>query len=178
MTDSMKKQAVKFGLMNIFSKERSQVVTGASSGGILDKSQKEQDAYAKRAYEEIRKKNADSDIAKVAKSSGLTKEEVAKVRNHLFFAEHNLEKGLSRFDESAEIANAWEALEQGRAKELDIMLIKHELEELTIMEQYGYPYEKAHLLANRKYPWEFKKKGGWTDDSIQIEIDRQLKDLL
>ncbi len=59
---------------------------GASSGGILDKSSEEQDVYAKRAYEEIRKKNAESDIAKVAKNSGLSKEEVAKVRNHLFFA--------------------------------------------------------------------------------------------
>lgn len=178
MTDSMKKQAVKFGLMDIFSKERSQVVTGASSGGILDKSQKEQDAYAKRAYEEIRKKNAKSDIAKVAKSSGLTTEEVEKVRNHLFFAEHKLTKGLSRFDESPEIANAWEALEQGRPKPLDIMLIKHELEELTIMEKYGYDYDKAHLLANRKYPWEYKKKGGFTDDSIQADIERRLKELL
>ena len=178
MTDSMKKLAVKFGIMDEIERERSRLISGASSGGILDKSTEEQDAYAKRAYEEIRKKNAESDIAKVAKSSGLTKEEVAKVRNHLFFAKHNLEKGFVRFDESAEIANAWEALEQGRPSDLDIMMIKHELEELTIMEQYGYSYDKAHLLANRKYPWEYKKKGGYTDDKIQAEISRQLKVLL
>lgn len=152
--------------------------SGASTGGILDKSSDEQEAYAKRAYEEIRKKNAKSDIAKVAKSSGLSKKEVEKVRNHLFFEKHELEKGFVRFDESAEIANAWEALEQGRPKELDIMLIKHELEELTIMEKYGYDYNKAHLFANRKYPWEYKTKGGWTDDSIQADIERRLKDLL
>ena len=151
---------------------------GASSGGILDKSSEEQDAYAKRAYEEIRNKNAESDIAKVAKNSGLSKEEVAKVRNHLFFTEHYLEKGFVRFDESAEIANAWEALEQGRPTALDIMMIKHELEELTLMEKYGYSYDKAHLLANRKYPWEYKKKGGWTDDKIQAHIERQLNLLL
>lgn len=178
LTENQKKLAVKYGLMDIFSKERKKVVTGASSGGILDKSQKEQDAYAKRAYEEIRKKNAKYDIAKVAKSSGLTEEEVEKVRNHLFFAEHKLSKGVSRFDESPDIANAWEALEQGRAKDLDIMLIKHELEELTIMEKYGYDYDKAHLLANRKYPWEYKKKGGLTDDEIQIINEQRLKKYL
>lgn len=178
LTENQKKLAEKYGLLKEISKKKKQTVTGASSGGILDKSQKEQDAYAKQAYEEIRKKNAKSDIEKVAKSSGLAKEDIAKVRNHLFFAEHKLSNGLSRFAESAEIANAWEALEQGRAKDLDIMLIKHELEELTIMEQYGYSYEKAHLLANRKYPWEYKKQGGWTDDNIQVEIDRQLKALL
>lgn len=152
--------------------------SGASTGGILDKSSDEQEAYAKRAYEEIRKKNAKSDIAKVAKSSELSKKEVEKVRNHLFIEKHNLEKGFVHFDESAEIANAWEALEQGRATDLDIMLIKHELEELTIMEKYGYDYNKAHLFADRKYPWEYKKKEGWTDDSIQADIERRLKDLL
>lgn len=152
--------------------------SGASTGGILDKSSDEQEAYAKRAYEEIRKKNAKSDIEKVSKSSGLSKKDVEKVRNHLFIEKHNLEKGFVRFDESAEIANAWEALEQGRATDLDIMLIKHELEELTIMEKYGYDYNKAHLFADRKYPWEYKKKEGWTDDSIQADIERRLKDLL
>lgn len=152
--------------------------SGASTGGILDKSSDEQEAYAKRAYEEIRKKNAKSDIAKVAKSSGLKMSEVRKVRNHLFFEKHNLDKGFVRFDESAEIANAWEALEQGRPSNLDIILIKHELEELTIMEKYGYDYKVAHLMANKKYPWEYLKKGGWTDDNIQAEIERQLKELL
>ena len=160
--------------MDEFDVNSANLLMGASSGGILDKSSEEQDAYAKRAYEEIRKKNAESDIAKVAKNSGLSKEEVAKVRNHLFFAKHNLEKGFVRFDESAEIANAWEALEQGRPSDLDIMMIKHELEELTIMEQYGYSYDKAHLLANRKYPWEYKKTGGRTDDEIQTLINNLL----
>lgn len=164
--------------MDEFDVNSANLLMGASSGGILDKSSEEQDAYAKRAYEEIRNKNAESDIAKVAKNSGLSKEDVAKIRNHLFFAEHNLEKGLSRFDESADIANAWEALEQGRPSDLDIMMIKHELEELTLMEKYGYSYDKAHLLANRKYPWEYKKKGGWTDDKIQAHIERQLNLLL
>ena len=152
--------------------------SGASTGGILDKDSDEQEAYAKRAYEEIRKKNAKSDIAKVAKSSGLSKKDVEKVRNHLFFEKHNLEKGFVRFDESAEIANAWEALEQGRATELDIMLIKHELEELTIMEKYGYDYSIAHLLADKKFPWEYKKHGGYTDDYIQASIKERLEALL
>lgn len=152
--------------------------TGGSTGGILDKNSEEQEDYAKRAYEEIRKKNAKSDIARVAKSSGLSMEEVEKVRNHLFFNKHNLEKGFVRFDESAEIANAWEALEQGRPTDLDIMLIKHELEELTIMEKFGYDYNIAHLMADKKYPWEYKKQGGWTDDNIQISINERLETLL
>ena len=171
-------RAKEYGVQGEIEAAKEILISGASSGGILDKSPEEQEAYAKRAYEEIRKKDEKSDIQKVAKSSGLKKSEVRKVRNHLFFEKHKLSKGFVRFDESAEIANAWEALEQGRPSELDIILIKHELEELTIMEKYGYDYKVAHLMADKKYPWEFLRKGGWTNDNIQAEIERQLKELL
>lgn len=154
------------------------ISSGGESGGILDKSEEEQIAYAKRAYEEIRKKDPKYDIAKVALSSGLSESEVEKIRNHLFIDKHYLENGYVRFSESAEIANAWEALEQNRATELDVMLLRHELEELTIMEKYYYDYEKAHLLADMKYPWEYKKQEGWTDDNIQADIQKRLESLL
>ena len=171
-------RAKEYGVQGEIEAAKEILISGASSGGILDKSPEEQDAYAKRAYEEIRKKDEKSDIQKVAKSSGLKKSEVRKVRNHLFFEKHKLSKGFVRFDESAEIANAWEALEQGRPSELDIILIKHELEELTIMEKYGYDYYKAHLLANRKYPWEYKKLGKYNDDEIQIINEQRIKEYL
>lgn len=180
--DSQVRQAKQFGVQGEIEAAKVALgvgkATGGSFGGILDKSYEEKEAYAKRTYERIRNIDAEADIAKVAKNSGLSTEEVAKVRNHIFIARHNLEKGFVRFDESPEIAHAWEALEQGRPTDLDIMLIKHELEELTIMEEYGYDYRKAHLLADKKYPWEYKTKGGWTDDSIQADIEKRLKNLL
>lgn len=153
-------------------------VTGGSFGGILDKSQEEQDAYAKRAYEEIRHKNEDSDVKKIAVNTGLSEADILKVRMHLFFNKHTIGNEIKRFDESPDIALAWEALEQGRGTELDVMLVKHELEELTIIENQGYDYIKAHLLANKKYPWEYKKQGGWTDDSIKNDIEDRLKEIL
>lgn len=152
--------------------------SGGSYGGIMNKSYEEQKAYAKRAYVEIRNRNPQNDIDKVSKSSKLSKSDVEKIRNHVFFETHLLNGKFQRFDEDPQIANAWEALEQGRAKEIDILLLKHELEELTIMKKYGYTYEKAHLLANKKYPWEYKLKGGWTDGDIQADIEARLKKLL
>ena len=77
-----------------------------------------------------------------------------------------------RFDPSPYIAHAWEALEQGRPSELDIMLLRHKKEELTLMENLGYSYDKAHLLANIKYPWEYKVKYDWTDDKIQKTVEK------
>lgn len=166
-------EAAKEILFNIQNKRH-----GGSHGGILDKTSEEQEKYAKQAYEEIRNKNELSDIEKVSISSGLKKEDIKKVRDHIFIKKHLLDGKLKRFDESPEIALAWEALEQNRAKDIDILLLRHELEELTIMENYGYNYDVAHLLADKKYPWEYKLKGGWTDDSIQADIERRLKLLL
>ena len=71
-----------------------------------------------------------------------------------------------------------EALEQGRPTELDILLLKHELEELTLMEKYGYGYEVAHLHANKKYPWEYKKRGGMTDDQIQMLVKKLIENYI
>lgn len=60
-----------------------------------------------KIYIEEKKKNARSDIAKVAKSSGLSEEDVAIFsKNHLFIDSHNLEKGYVRFAPSPEIALA------------------------------------------------------------------------
>ena len=177
---SMKRRAVAYGIQGEIEKVKGKlgIQSGGSSGGILDKSYEEQEEYAQRAYATIRKKNAQSDIKRVAKNSGFSEEDIEKIRNHLFFNEYQLEKGFSRFDPSAEIALAWEALEQGRQSDLDILLLNHELEELTIMAKYGYDYNKAHLLANKKYPWEYKKRGGMSDDQIQKINDKRLEEYL
>lgn len=175
---SMKKRAQAYGVQGMIERARERLVTGGSSGGILDKSYEEQEEYAKRAYETIRKKNARSDIARVAKSSGLSEKDVEKIRNHVFIDKHNLKKGYVRFDPDPEIAHAWEALEQGRPTELDILLLNHELEELTLMEKYGYSYEVAHLYANKKYPWEYKKRGGMTDDQIQALVKKLIENYI
>ena len=147
-----------------------------NTGGILDKSVKEQDRFADSYYEEIRNRKSQSDIKRIAKNSGLTPEQVTAIRNHVFIDEHNFADGIrARFDTDVDIALAWQRLDNGKQTELDILLLKHELEELTLMKKYGYIYEKAHLLASKKYPWNFKLKGDMTDDSIQALIDELLK---
>ena len=147
-----------------------------NTGGILDKSIEEQDLFADSYYEEIRNRKSQSDIKRIAKNSGLTPEQVTAIRNHVFIEEHNFADGVrARFDTDVDIALAWQRLDNGKQTELDILLLKHELEELTLMKKYGYIYEKAHLLASKKYPWSFKLKGDMTDDSIQAFIDELLK---
>lgn len=155
--------------------------SGGDSGGILDKSIEKQEAYAKSVYTKIRNISEKEDIEKVAKSSGLDYNSIKEIRDHVFVNKHQLSNGFKRFAEDVNIANAWEALEQGRPKSTDILLLRHELEELTLMKEKGYDYEKAHWTSNLKYPWQFKvdeKYKGWTDDQILAEVKRQLDLLL
>ena len=42
------------------------------------------------------------------------------------------------------------------------------------MDKHGYSYDVAPLLVNKKYPWEYKKRGGMSDDQIQVDIEKQL----
>ncbi len=116
---------------------------------------------------------------KTARSrEALTEEEIAAIRAHVFEEKHNLSGGFKHFDPSAKIALAWQRLERADFTELDILLLQHELEELTIMKETGYGYDKAHLLANEKYPWEYKEKGGFTDEQIREINAKRLKNLL
>ena len=49
------------------------------------------------------------------------------------------------------------------------------------MKKYGYCYEKAHLLSNLQYPWEYKIKERFKDlddDEIYKIVRKLLKDYL
>lgn len=131
-------------------KETGTAQTGGSFGGILDKSQEEQDKFAQSYYLEMKNRKSKSDIAKIAKNTNIKSENVATARAHLFETEtHLMANGERRaFSPSAEIALAWQRLENGQFTQTDILLLKHELTEANLMKKYGYCYEKAHLLSN------------------------------
>ncbi len=152
---SMKKRAQAYGVQGMIDSARERLVTGGSSGGILDKSWIEQEKHAETYYKAIRNRKSQSDIQAIVKNTGFSIEDVTAIRNHVFIEEHDFEDGgRGRFDCDINIALAWQRLEQGNFTDLDILLLNHELEELTIMKSTGYYYEKAHELANKKYNWQ------------------------
>ena len=107
-------------------------------------------------------------VALMTVHTGITETDIAAIRTHVFEEKHDLEAGHTYFDPSAEIALAWQRLEQGNFTELDVLLLRHELEELTIMKDKGY---------DEKYPWEYKKKG-YTDGQIRKINAERIKGLL
>ncbi|MCL2086061.1 MAG: hypothetical protein FWH05_00505 [Oscillospiraceae bacterium] len=124
-------------------------VTGAS-GAIPRDDIKRMDAHAERYYEEIRKRK--SDIAAIAKNTGFSIENVEKIKQHVFITEHNLgKKKLLRFTPDYDMAVSWQRLIDGcDIREMDIVLLNHELTELNLMAQ-GHSYDKAHGIAEDIY---------------------------
>ncbi|MDR0248580.1 MAG: hypothetical protein LBI44_02810 [Oscillospiraceae bacterium] len=115
-------------------------------GAIPRTDHKRMDEHAERYYEEIRRRK--SDAATIAKNTGFSPEDVEKIRRHIFMDEHELgaETPL-RFSADYDMAVSWQRLADGRdIKEMDIVLLKHELAELELMAR-GLSYDKAHEKA-------------------------------
>ena len=83
-------------------------------------------------------------------------QDIEKIVNHVFKEKHNFEGGIIKyFDPSEEIVKAFERLKTKEFTDTDILLLNHELAELTYMKNKKYNiYEIAHEMANKKYNWE------------------------
>lgn len=76
-------------------------------------------------------------VALMTVHTGITETDIAAIRIHVFEEKHKLAAGFTYFFPSVEMALAWQRLEQGNFTELDVLLLRHELEELTIMKVKG-----------------------------------------
>lgn len=121
--------------------------TGAINGA-LNPYGKEAEIHAVKYYESVR--HMKTDTQKISAATGISKDKIDKIKNHVFISEHELLTGRKRFDPSYEMAQSWQRLINGDFKEQDIVLLKHEYAELRYMEK-GYSQNEAHILASKKY---------------------------
>lgn len=122
------------------------------SGGISNPLSKEGRAHAELYYKEIRTRT--DEIAKIAKFTGLSEEEIIKVKNYLFNDVHKLITGIKRFDPSFEIAETWRRLadDHEHVQPHDRLLIPHELMEMKLIDS-GLSQSEAHKLTSEKYDY-------------------------
>ena len=112
------------------------------------------DKHADRYYEEIRQRT--SDVKVIAQNSGFSEGDITNIKEHIFIKEHELDVGkpLRRFFEDYDIAISWQRLIEGKAiREMDMVLLNHELLELNLMSE-GLSYDEAHALAESKYNYK------------------------
>lgn len=130
------------------SKSRGKISSGAISGA-LNPDSKRAERHAERYYGLVR--SMTTDIEKISKVSGFSEEEIGRVKNYVFYDEHDLggEKP-SRFVPNYMMGQSWQRLIDGKPEPHDITLIRHELMESELVSQ-GYSQAEAHIITSRKY---------------------------
>ena len=128
------------------------MITGAS-GAIPRHDWTRMNVHATMFYDQIRKRK--SDIETIAKNTGFNVEDVRKIKEHIFFNEYDLgDETPSRFDPLYDIAVSWQRLIDGNnIKQMDVVLLHHELMEYELMEQQGMGYRDAHHMAEQVYDY-------------------------
>lgn len=126
----------------------SDIIKTKKISGALNPLSPKADEHATRYYESVRHMKTDTE--KISKSTGISKDKLDKIKNHVFIAEHNLIDGVRRFDPDYEMAQSWQRLIDGNVKEQDMVLLKHEYAELRYMEK-GLTQNEAHIKASHRY---------------------------
>jgi len=136
-------------------------------GGLIDKTWQAQKAYADTYYTAIRNRDDPTDIENISRNTSFSREEVESIRNHLFIKDDHVlyEDQRGRLATDWKIAQAWQRMEQGwngngmdRYRDVDKLLLRHELEELTLIAKHGYTVAQAHEIVEKEYPWDIKIK--------------------
>lgn len=119
--------------------------------GALDPDSIEANLHSARYYAAVREMK--NDVASIAKNTGWTEKAILEIKRHIFLETHNLGGPQpERFDPDYNMAVSWQRLIEGRKiLPQDIVLLKHEYLELTIMKVRGLSYRDAHILANEKH---------------------------
>jgi len=111
------------------------------------------EAEAEKFYNLMRKTT--EDIAAIAKNTGISKDVISKIKNHIFLEEHILRDRVSKFFADADMAAAWERLINNNYIYADLKMLQHEYAEAILMNGTELSYDSVHYIINEIYNWEY-----------------------
>ena len=131
--------------------------SGAFYGALNPESDKDFarcEEHANKYYNEIRKRT--SDIAAIAKNTGYSEQEIEVIKNHIFVNKYDLgEEEPTTFYPNYDIAVSWQNLIDGKnIEEKDLILLKHEYHEHSLMINDGLSYIEAHEKTQKLYNYK------------------------
>lgn len=133
---------------------RGDALNSTGAGGAIPRGDwKRMNEHAARYYEEVRHRT--TDVAAISRNTGVSAEDIEIVKQHVFFAKHDLgDDEPRRFDPSYDMAVSWQKLIEGRnIHEMDTVMLQHELLEAHYMAG-GMGYRQAHRLTNKQHNYE------------------------
>ena len=130
-------------------KESNNTIKAVSGARITNQFGKTARAHAERYYGLVR--SMSTDVDRIAKTTGINKEEIRQIKEYIFNQEHDLggEKP-ERFAPDFAMAQSWQRLIDGRPVQHDLTLIYHELMEKELVDS-GLPQWEAHRITSQKY---------------------------
>lgn len=143
---------------------------GGSYGAWSDKNDPDhtmRDKHADRYYEELRNRDEDVEVQRVAENTGIGESIVRQAYRHVFTAKHYLAKGYAFFDTDYDMSQSWQRISTGvDIQPHDLILVYHEAIEDDFMYLSGLSYRAAHdATCAMGYDWakacdEWKRVNG------------------
>lgn len=129
------------------------IIKAGAVSGALDPDSVRAQQHADRYYESVR--HMTGDVDKIAKNTGISKEEISEIKDFVFMQKHDLGNGvLEYFAPNYAMAESWQRLIDGKnIQKHDITLLRHEQMERSLMRQ-GFTQEKAHRLTEQRFNYK------------------------
>lgn len=89
------------------------------------------------------------DIAVIANNTGWSEFRIQRIKDHLFYRQHQLDDRFACFDPDPDIADAWIRLQQGNFIDEDLRLLEHEYFESRFEGIFHTNYRTAHEATIR-----------------------------
>lgn len=130
---------------------------------------KDAEKHAELYYTEIRGRK--TDVVKIAKTSGLSEDEVNEIKNYIFNEKHDLGgTEAEQFAPDYMMAESWRRLQEGKPEKHDLTLLKHEKMEKELVAK-GLSQEEAHMQTSRIYNYA-KEAAEYYDKIKKYKKDR------
>lgn len=139
---------------SFYKKENSGIISAGAKGALTSKNDPDfskRDAHAKQYYSSIRNSDQHSIVKAISGNVNIDEQKVNEAVNHIFYTKHQLEKGLTYFDEDYDMAQSIQRLRTGHdIQPHDLILLQHEALESQYMYS-GMAYDEAHKKAETEY---------------------------
>ncbi len=89
----------------------------------------------------------------ISENTGISKEIITRIKNHVFIEEHLLNGRIERFFADADMVQAWQRLIDNKFIYSDLLLLQHEYAESFIMNGTKIGWREAHELVTNFYDW-------------------------